>query len=216
MSLALMTAAEGISVIACTPYILTGVYNNIGPAIRAAVARLRDAIAQAGMPIRPVTGADGHAAPDLRTRLTDGRALTLNNSRYFLLERPHHVLPPRLEDHVFGLQIAGFVPILTHPERLSWVDSHYDLVKRLVYSGVLLQLTAGSLLARFGRRRRYWAERMLDENLCHVLATRPRGIIENVGLNELPPLPHATGQAATRAKTASAWSSILKRVRRGG
>lgn len=209
-----MAAAEGISVIACPPYILTGVYNNTGPAIRAAVVRLRDAIARAG--IRLVTGVDGHAAPDLRTRLTDGWALTLDNSWYFLLERPHHVLPPRLEDHVFGPQTAGFVPILTHPGRLSWVDSHYDLVKRLVYSGVLLQLTAGSLLVRFGRRRPYWAECMLDENLCHVLATRPRGIIENAGLNELPPLPHATGQTATRAKTASAWSSILKRVRRGG
>ena len=171
LAMARMACADGITTIACTPHILPGVYNNSGPAIRAAVARLREAMAQAGIPIRLLTGADVHIAPDLVAQLRDGRALTLNDTRNFLLEPPHHLLPPRLEDHIFGLQTAGYVPILTHPERLSWLDGHYDLVKRLVYSGVLMQLTAGSLLGRFGRRPRYWAERMLDDGLCHLLAT---------------------------------------------
>jgi protein-tyrosine phosphatase len=171
LAMARMASADGITTIACTPHILPGVYNNSGPAIRAAVALLRDAIAQAGIPIRLLTGADVHIAPDLVAQLRDGRALTLNDTRYFLLEPPHHVLPPRLEDHIFGLQTAGFVPILTHPERLSWLDQHYDSVKRLVYSGVLMQLTAGSLMGRFGRRPRYWAERMLDEGFCSLLAS---------------------------------------------
>jgi protein-tyrosine phosphatase len=112
-----------------------------------------------------------HIAPDLDIQLRDGRALTLNNSRYLLLEPPHHVLPPRLEDLIFGLQAAGYVPILTHPERLSWVEGRYNLIMRLVSSSVLMQITAGSLMGRFGRRPRYWAERMLDEGLCHLLAT---------------------------------------------
>ena len=95
-----------------------------------------------------MAGADVHVAPDLAAQLKAGRALTINNSRYLLLEPPHHVPPPRLEDHIFGLQTAGYVPILTHPERLSWIEGHYDLVKRLVYSGILMQLTAGSLLGQ--------------------------------------------------------------------
>lgn len=171
LAMARMAAADGITTVACTPHILPGVYDNAGPGIRAAVARLADAIAQAGIPLRLVAGADVHIAPDLAVRLADGRALTLNDSRYFLLEPPHHVLPPRLIDHVFGLQTAGFVPILTHPERLTWIDGHYGLIKRLVYNGVLMQVTAGSLLGGFGRRARYWAERMLDDGLCHLLAS---------------------------------------------
>ena len=171
LAMARMASSEGISTIACTPHILPGVYNNTGPAIRQAVARLRESISEAGIPIRLVTGADVHIAPDLAVQLGDGRALTLNDSRYLLLEPPHHLLPPRLEDLIFGLQAAGYVPILTHPERLSWIEGHYDLVKRLVYNSVLMQITAGSLMGRFGRRPRYWAERMLDDGLCHVLAT---------------------------------------------
>ena len=171
LAMARMASADGISTIACSPHILPGVYNNSGPAIRKAVARLAQSIDEAGIPISLVTGADVHIAPDLDVQLKDGRALTLNNSRYFLLEPPHHVLPPRLDDLIFGLQTAGYVPILTHPERLSWVEGHYDLIGRLVSSSVLMQITAGSVMGRFGRRPRYWAERMLDEGLCHLLAT---------------------------------------------
>jgi protein-tyrosine phosphatase len=171
LAMARMAAAEGIGTIACTPHILPGVYNNTGPAIRGAVARLRERIAEAGVPISLVTGADVHIAPDLGVQLRDGRVLTLNDSRYLLVEPPHHVLPPRFEDLIFGLQASGYVPILTHPERLSWIEGHYDLVRRLVSSSVLMQITAGSVMGRFGRRPRYWAERMLDEGLCHLLAT---------------------------------------------
>ena len=169
--MARLGAADGITTIACTPHILPGVYNNSGPAIRQAVAQLAESIAKTGIPITLVTGADVHIVPDLDVQLRDGRALTLNNSRYLLLEPPHHVLPPRLEDLIFGLQATGYVPILTHPERLSWVEGHYDLIRRLVSSSVLMQITAGSVMGRFGRRPRYWAERMLDEGRCHLLAT---------------------------------------------
>jgi protein-tyrosine phosphatase len=171
LAMARVAASDGISTIACTPHILPGVYNNSGPAIRRAVAWLAERIAEAGIPISLVTGADVHIAPDLDFQLRDGRALTLNNSRYLLLEPPHHVLPPRLEDLIFGLQAAGYVPIVTHPERLLWVEGHYDLIGRLASSSVLTQITAGSLMGRFGRRPQYWAERMLDEGLCHLLAT---------------------------------------------
>jgi protein-tyrosine phosphatase len=166
-----MASSDGISTIACTPHILPGVYNNTGAAIRGAVTRLRQSISEAAIPIGLVTGADVHIAPDLGAQLRDGRALTLNDSRYLLLEPPHHVLPPRLEELIFGLQAAGYVSILTHPERLSWIEGHYDLIERLVYSSTLMQITAGSLLGQFGRQPRYWAERMLDDGFCHLLAT---------------------------------------------
>jgi protein-tyrosine phosphatase len=63
------------------------------------------------------------------------------------------------------------VPILTHPERLSWINSHYGAIERLARAGVWMQITAGSLAGAFGRNARYWAERMLDEGRVHILAT---------------------------------------------
>ena len=123
------------------------------------------------MVAHPVDREKRQCQEDLLAQFGDGRALTLNNTRYFLLEPPHHILPPRLEDYIFQLQTAGYVPIITHPERLSWIDGHYDFIKRLVYNGNLMQLTAGSLMGRFGRRASYWAERLVEEGFCHLLAS---------------------------------------------
>ena len=78
---------------------------------------------------------------------------------------------PALEELFFNILVAGYVPILTHPERLSWIKSHYQAIQRLVQAGVWIQLTAGSLAGAFGRNARYWAERMLDEGCVHILAT---------------------------------------------
>jgi len=162
---------QGVSVVACTPHILPGLYHNSGPAIRQAIAQLQGVLQQEGIPLRLVTGADVHVTPDFVGGLRSGRLLSIADSRYVLVEPPHHTAPPQLEDFFFNLVVAGYVPILTHPERLSWVPSHYEMIKRLVQGGVWMQLTAASFAGAFGRNALYWAERMLDDGCVHVLAS---------------------------------------------
>lgn len=164
-------AQDGVSIVACTPHILPGMYHNTGPQIRTLAQELQRAIDAEGIALTLVTGADVHIAPDLPRELREGRALSLADSRYVLIEPPHHVAPVRLEDIFFNLLVAGYVPILTHPERLTWINGQYATIKKLVGAGVWMQITAGSLLGAFGRQPLYWAERMLDEGCVHILAT---------------------------------------------
>jgi tyrosine-protein phosphatase YwqE len=70
-----------------------------------------------------------------------------------------------------GTTVAGYVPILTHPERLSWVPSRYETLKKLVQMGVWMQVTAGAFTGAFGRDALYWAERLLDEGCVHLIAS---------------------------------------------
>ena len=163
--------ADGVQVVACTPHILPGLYHNTGPQIRQATAALQTELDQSGIALRLVSGADVHIVQDFVAGLKAGRLLTLADSRYVLVEPPHHVVPVRLEELFFNLLVAGFVPILTHPERLTWLKAHYPAVQRLVQAGVWMQITAGSLTGSFGRTAQYWAERMLDEGAVHILAT---------------------------------------------
>ena len=163
--------ADGVSVVACTPHILPGLYLNSGPQIRKATAQLQGALEQQSIPLKLVSGADNHITPSFVAELRAGHLLSLADSRYVLVEPPHHVAPPRLEDLFFELLLAGYVPVLTHPERLTWINSHYEVIQHLAKAGVWMQLTAGSLTGAFGRNARYWSERMLDEGLAHILAT---------------------------------------------
>ena len=163
--------ADGVEVVACTPHILPGLYHNSGPQIRQAVARLQHVLDDKDIPLRLIPGADNHIIPDFVAGLRTGHLLTLGDTRYVLVEPPHHVAPARLEELFFDIRVAGFVPILTHPERLTWIRSQYAMMARLAQSGVWMQITAGSLSGSFGREARYWAERLLEDGYTHILAT---------------------------------------------
>lgn len=171
LEMARMAAADGIHTVACTPHIYPGMYENTAEGIRAAITALQAELDGQGIALRLVEGADVHLDPDLVGSIRDGRVPTLAGSRYLLFEPPHHVAPPRFEESVFELMAAGIIPVLTHPERLSWVETHYDMFVRLSERGVWMQVTAGALTGRFGRRVQYWGERFVGEGHCQVLAT---------------------------------------------
>ncbi len=171
LAMARLMVAQGVTTVACTPHILPGLYHNSGPDIRDATQRLQELLDREEIPLHLVSGADIHMTPNFVAGLRSGQLLTIADSRYVLVEPPHHTAPPQLEDFFFNLVVAGYVPILTHPERLSWVPSRYGIIKKLVQSGVWMQITAGSFAGAFGRNALYWAERMLDEGCVHLIAT---------------------------------------------
>lgn len=171
IAMARLAVADGTRVLACTPHIVPGVYPNHGQAIRNAVSGFAEELNRQGIPLRLVHGADAHIRPDFISALRTGEIPTLNDSRYVLFEPTHDILPPRLDSLVFDILAAGYVPILTHPERLAWIEQHYDLIVRLARAGTLMQITAGSLTSVFGKRPQRWAERLLADGLVHLLAS---------------------------------------------
>lgn len=200
--------ADGVSVVACTPHILPGLYHNDGPQIRLATAKLQEELTKANIPLKLVTGADNHITPTFVAELGSGHLLSIGDTRYVLVEPPHHIAPPRLEDMFFDLMVAGYVPILTHPERLSWIEAHYPTMRRLAEAGVWMQLTAGSLAGTFGRRPRYWSERMLDEGCAQILATDAHDVSRRP-----PNLRQGRELAAKRVGDAEADQMVIARPR---
>ncbi len=208
MALAMAEAfvADGVAVVACTPHILPGLYHNNGPDIRRAVDELQARITDAGVPLRLTTGADVHLAPGLLSGLRSGTILSVADSRYVLIEPPHHVLPARLEETLFELLVAGYVPVITHPERLSWITAHYALIQRLARQGVWMQVTAGSLTGRFGKTALHWANRMLDEGIVHILASDAHDVSRR-----RPDLSQGAAVAAARVGVDEAHELVIGR-----
>ena len=208
LAMARCAVADGITVTACTPHIYPGLYENNKDGIAAAITALQAVLVEEGIALQLVIGADTHLAPDLSGAIRAGKVPTLNGSRYLLLEPPHHSVPPRFAESLFHLMTAGIVPVVTHPERLSWIEGNYEVFVRLVKAGAWMQVTAGSLTGRFGRRPKYWAERMLDEGLVHILATDAHHI------DQRPPLlAEARDAAATRLGEDEAWNLVRVRPR---
>ena len=79
--------------------------------------------------------------------------------------------------------------MITHPERLAWIEQHYAALVRMASAGAWLQITAGSVTGRFGRRAQYWTQKLLQDGLVHIMATdahnlgsRPPRLSTAVGL----------------------------------
>ena len=192
LDMARAAVASGVTVMACTPHILQGVWPNKGQDIRGWTASLQQELNKANIPLRLVAGADNHIVPKMAEALAQGRMLSIDDTRYVLVELPHHIAPIQMDDFFFSLMMAGYVPVFTHPERLTWIDRHYDSIVKLAAAGVWIQITAASLLGRFGRRAQYWGERMLTDGIVHILASDAHNMTSR------PPLLAEGGAAAAR------------------
>ena len=192
LEMARIAVRDGIQCIACTPHIYPGVFENDRATILAQRERLQGLLEANDIGLELSYGADTHLVPEVLSGLTEGRIPTLNGSRYMLLEPPHHVAPLHFKESVFNLVAAGYMPLITHPERLTWADEHYDDFVDLAREGVWIQITAGALTGRFGRRALALAEQMLEDGIVHVIAT------DGHNLKSRPPLLQEGVAAAAR------------------
>lgn len=176
LEMARIAVADGITHLACTPHIYPGVYANSTSTILPAMQTLQAALQSEGIPLQLVMGADVHMIPEVMAGLKNGTIPTLHGSRYFLLEPSHHVPVPNFLAQVENFIHAGYVPIITHPERLRWLEEHYQDFIEAVRLGAWLQLTAGAITGEFGRNVKHWAERLLLDGVVHLIASDAHGV----------------------------------------
>ncbi|MCP3958365.1 MAG: exopolysaccharide biosynthesis protein [bacterium] len=103
--------------------------------------------------------------------LPDCGLLPLAGSRYLLLELDVRGLGPDPEDLIHELSVAGWVPVLAHPERIPWLAGDLSYLLHLVAQGALLQITAMSLTGDLGRFALEASQRMLDAKIVHFVAS---------------------------------------------
>jgi protein-tyrosine phosphatase len=162
-----IAVADGITTMAATPHV-SEIFPNSPRRIVAAVGELQLRLANAGVQLAVVPGGDYQIRPDL----APGNVLTLGgNGRYFLLEFPHLVLPPRADAFVRALIERSLTPIVTHPERMAPIQHDWRRLEPLVTEGALVQITAGSLLGHFGSRAMDTAGLLMEEGWVHLLAS---------------------------------------------
>ena len=177
---------DGASAVVATPHMFNGVYDVRREHILAGVETLRRALADEGLPLTILPGADVHANGDLAAAARANRAMTVaDNGKYLMVEFARDVIPPHIEDMLFDLRLMGIIPILSHPERHPDLQTDSAFLEAVVRTGNLVQVTAGSLLGRFGREAERTVWRLLDDGLVHVVASdahdtrrRPPGLSE--------------------------------------
>jgi protein-tyrosine phosphatase len=118
------------------------------------------------------TGCDFHLSyENLEDIRFEPNRYTLNQKNYLLVEFADYSIPPALDQALHNLQLAGLVPIVTHPERNPLIRAQPERLFKWLQQGCYVQVTAQSLLGRFGRSAQESSQRWLADDAVHFIAS---------------------------------------------
>lgn len=170
VDLCAMAAAEGIETIVATPHVLRGRWRNTSRAtLEVLIETLRE---KTNDKPRLLLGSEYFFAHDMAEVVARGDAvIPLAGSRYVLVEFAAHAVPPLVEQPFYRLQLAGYTPIIAHPERNVVLQAKPEVLLSLVRGGARTQVTASSFTGAFGAEAKRTAERWLTSGLVHFIAS---------------------------------------------
>lgn len=163
----------GTEVIAVTPhsYVSETKLNFWTDDFNNRLSEIQTAIDKAGIHVKLVPGQEIFGRGNFVEHLKSGDLITLNGSRYPLVEFPFTEHSENVFNKMQKLIAEGFVPVIAHPERYAFVTENFDSLVKLKKMGCLVQINTGSITGNFGRTAQSLASKMLGLRLVDVVAS---------------------------------------------
>jgi len=152
IALCRVLAADNVSTVVATPHQLGRFEDRTkAEAIRRTVGALNRTLGERGIALAVLPGAEVRVDERIDGLLARGEILTLADAgRHILLELPWDALID-IEPLLVQFAFRGVHAILAHPERNGPLLERPQMLRRWAFSGVGLQITAGSLMGDWGR-----------------------------------------------------------------
>lgn len=163
--------SKGIHTIIATPHHQNGRFINLKSDIEIHVSKLNNQLKIENIPLTVLVGQETRLNSDIMTEVKSGDIATLNSTKYVLIEFPPREVPRYAEQILFDIQIAGYIPIIVHPERNLQIAEQPSILYNLVQKGSLTQVTAASIVGKFGKAIQKISHQLIDNNLTHFIAS---------------------------------------------
>ncbi|MBN2794420.1 MAG: hypothetical protein JXR88_03365 [Clostridia bacterium] len=110
---------------------------------------------------------------DIATKedLETAKCLPLNKGPYVLIELPFDGQIQHLEDLLFEIKLKGYVIILAHAERYTFVQNNLEMLKKLMDQGILIQMNLASLAGGYGKVVEKTAKQMVKKQYLHFIGS---------------------------------------------
>jgi protein-tyrosine phosphatase len=206
-SLELMQAARaaGIGTVVATPHVNSHTPND-ADTIAALTVQLNEQLVQEQIDVNVLPGAEIAMTHLAELDQAELARLTLGGGGWLLIEPPFTPVATGLESLVIGLLRQGHSVVLAHPERCPALQRDREVARRLADAGVLMSVTAGSLVGRFGSEVRRYALELARAGLIHNVTSdahnanrRRPGLLEEIEQAGLGPLADWLTEAVPKA-----------------
>lgn len=173
IEMAQLAAESGTKGIVVTPHCnIPGMFDNYWSGELAdRVCALRKEIDRRKIPLEIYPGQEVFLSRNFDEHLQKGEFITLNNSRYMLVELDFRIDGASAFSKLEVLVSKGYVPVVAHPERYGFIIENPAVVSRLRSLGCLVQLNSGSIAGDFGHYIRKTADFIARKRFADFIAS---------------------------------------------
>jgi len=166
LDMARLAVEGGVTAMVATPHCADDRAREVYSAWR----MLKGALEEMDIPMKLYLGMELFGTEDTLRLLKEGKAFTLNGSRYPLVEFDFHT-DGELETRILrGLIRGGFRPLVAHPERYVY-EHNVDTFLELKARGILMQMNLLAPAGYYGRTIKGLADKYLDAGLYDFFGT---------------------------------------------
>jgi protein-tyrosine phosphatase len=113
----------------------------------------------------PFNAAAEYLMDDQFVQLFQSHELLTLKANYVLVEMSYINAPIQLYSILFDLQVAGYIPVLAHPERYLFYHNNFSEYEKLKRAGCLFQLNLLSVVGYYGAEITKIAEQLLAKGM---------------------------------------------------
>jgi len=162
---------QGIHTIIATPHHRNGKYENSRENIEKQVDILNGLFESKAIPLTVLAGQEVRINGDMIEDIENGELLSLHHTKYLFVEFPSGHIPRYAKQMLFDIQVAGYTPIIVHPERNRELMEHPERLYEIVRKGALTQVTAASVVGKFGKKIQKFTHQLIEADLTHFIAS---------------------------------------------
>ena len=161
----------GFSKIITTSHYMTNVYEADRDTRIKLIKKFHELLEKNNIDIELYNGSEIYFSDDFPELIKSGVIPTLADSQYVLFELPLRSKILYIDSCIFKLKRMGYIPIIAHPERYSFVQNDMTIAKEWVKNGALLQGNYGSVLGFYGRNSKSTFFKLLKSDLISFLGS---------------------------------------------
>lgn len=161
----------GIQKVITTPHVLKDIWPNSSKTILKTLKELKTVLTPLGVSKIELHASAEYMMDDLFLERLKNKDILPLHQDYILVEMSTFSPPINLKEIIFEIKLAGYIPVLAHPERYSFYQNNlkeYDELKNL---GFLFQLNLLSLSGYYGKDIKSFSKKLIDYNYIDFTGT---------------------------------------------
>lgn len=160
----------GFSKVITSPHTIENIWNNTPESISEALQFTKENLTDLTTKV-DLKAASEYIMDDYFVSLFEEKKLLTIKDNFVLVEMSYINPPIQLFDYIFKLQVAGYIPVLAHPERYIFYHSDFSNYAKLKKAGCYFQMNLLSATGYYGKEVAKIADELLKKDMIDFVGS---------------------------------------------